>query len=414
MPGKIKMQTYAMNTHMEWADKPGNAAFFWTRDPQLVLPCADGEAGCTAPPEPRASGLDTLLNRYLDTALGVTQARAGVVRVLLPDEQTLQVISAVGLTREELEAERIMELACEECGKDSFRHGLCVTDAESCATRNASQQQLPFRSVISIPLKSPKQAEMLLGVFTLFFDTPQSSSGNPASMAVSLAGLLGGLLEHIKANREIKRAELLAERQVIANEIHDSLAQTLNYARMNTRLLNDALRKNNAAMAVKYADDIDEALETSQKTVRALITGFRSEMDPAGLLHALQTLAAQFRRRHGIALDCQIRFADLDLPLEYEIQVFNIVREAFANIAKHSDASHARLIAERRCGYYVFAIEDNGVGTFSQVEGHYGIVIMRERAQRIGGEIKLESTKGLGTCVQLFFPEPAAKMESRV
>jgi two-component system nitrate/nitrite sensor histidine kinase NarX len=199
------------------------------------------------------------------------------------------------------------------------------------------------------------------------------------------------------------------ERQSLANEIHDSLAQTLNFARMSTTLLSDAVRNSNEVMATKYARDIDEALETSQKSVRSLITDFRSEMDPAGLLHALQLLTEEFGQRHGIVLDCSLRVADLDLPLEHEIQAYNIVREALSNIAKHSSASHARLIVDHLCGFYVFTIEDNGVGTFSPVDGHYGIVIMRERAQRIGGEIKVESTKGLGTCVQLFFPEPGTK-----
>lgn len=401
-----------MNKQMEWVDKPDNAAFFWTRDPEFALPCKDGTVECCAPQEPRAGDLNALLNMYLDTALGFTRANAGVVRVLLPDEQTMQVISAVGLTSEELEIERVVELACEDCGKDSFRLGLCVADTEFCETRYGSQPHRQLRSAISIPLKSRKSTETLLGVFTLFFDTPQSSSGNAANMAVGFADLLSGLIEHIKSSRETKRAELLVERQTIANEIHDSLAQTLNYARMNTTLLSDAVRNNNGAMAAKYAGDIDEALEIGQKAVRALITDFRSEMDPAGLLHALQMLAGQFRRQHGIVLDCMIRIADLDLPLEHEIQVFHIVREALSNIAKHSSASHARLIVDRLCGYYVFAVEDNGVGTFSQVEGHYGIIIMRERAQRIGGEIRLESAKGLGTCVQLFFPEPGTKVEN--
>ncbi len=198
----------------------------------------------------------------------------------------------------------------------------------------------------------------------------------------------------------------MLERQSIANDIHDSLAQTLNYARMNTALLSDAVRNNNEVMATKYTRDIDEALEISQKAVRTLITDFRSEMDPAGLLQALQTLVEKFAQQHNIAIDCSIRIADLDLPLEHEIQAYHIVREAFSNIVKHSNASHARLIVDHLCGYYVFTVEDNGVGTFSPVEGHYGIIIMRERAQRIGGEINVESTKGLGTCVQLFFPEP--------
>lgn len=394
--------------------EPNSAAFFWTRDPEFVLPVKDSGVNACVSQESAASrtyGLKALLNTFLETATGFINAKAGVVRVLLPDEQTLQVISAVGLTGEEIETERIVELACEECGKDAFRRGLCATDVDACETRQGKQTHRQFKSVLSIPLESRNSPEVLLGVFTLYFDTPQSSTGNAANMALTFANLLSALIEHIKSSREAKRAELLIERQSIANEIHDSLAQTLNYARMNTALLNDAVRNNNEVMATKYARDIDEALEISQKAVRALITDFRNEMDPAGLLHALQALAKQFRQRHDIVLDCIIRVADLDLPLEHEIQTYYIVREALSNIAKHSNASHARLIVDHICGYHVFTVEDNGVGTFSPVEGHYGVIIMRERAQRIGGEIKVKSTKGLGTCVQLFFREPATKLE---
>ena len=397
-----------MDTKFKSTDESANIAFYWTRDPELVFPGKNGGLEACVEQEftaSRSSDLKTLLNTFLETSTSFIKAKAAVVRVLLPDEQTLQVISAVGLSGEELEAERIVELACEDCGKDAFKHGLCSTNIESCTTRNGDQPK-QFRSVISIPLVCRNSPEVMLGVFTLFFDTPQSSSGNSASMANSFADLLGSLIEHIKATREAKREELLMERQSIANDIHDSLAQTLNYARMSTTLLSDAIRNNNEVMATKYVRDIDEALEIGQKSVRTLITDFRSDMDPAGLLHALQTLVEQFVLKHYIVLDCSIRVADLDLPLEHEIQTYHIVREALSNIAKHSSASHARLIVDHLCGYYVFTIEDNGVGTFSPLEGHYGIIIMRERAQRIGGEIKVESTKGLGTCVQLFFPEP--------
>jgi two-component system nitrate/nitrite sensor histidine kinase NarX len=394
---------------MKSVDESDNVAFIWTRDPDFEIPGKNGGLDACVEQEfisSRATDLKTLLNSFLETALSVIKARAGVVRVLLPDEQTLKVISAVGLTGEELEAERIVELACEDCRKDAFKHGLCSSDVDTCETRHGDRPHRQFQSVISIPLESRNSPEVMLGVFTLFFDTPQSISGNSSNMAISFADLLGTLIDHVKSSREAKRAELLMERQSIANEIHDSLAQTLNYARMNTTLLSDAMRNNNEVMATKYTRDIDEALEIGQKAVRTLITDFRNEMDPAGLLQALQTLSDQFSKRHDIVLDCSIRVADLDLPLEHEIQVFHIVREALSNIAKHSNASHARLIVDHFCGYFVFTIEDNGVGTFSPVEGHYGVIIMRERAHRISGEIKVESTKGLGTCVQLFFPEP--------
>lgn len=404
-----------MSKKIKPVEVSANVAFYWTRDPEFILPGKNGGLEACVEQEftvSRTSDLKSLLNSFLETAVVVIKAKAAVVRVLLPDEQTLQVISAVGLSGEELAAERIVELACEDCGKDAFKHGLCSTAVDSCQTRHGDRPHEHFQSVISIPLECRNSSEAMLGVFTLFFDTPQSSSGNTATVAISFADLLGTLIEHIKTTREAKREELLKERLSISNEIHDSLAQTLNYARMSTTLLSDAIRNNNELMATKYVRDIDESLEIGQKSVRTLITDFRSDMDPAGLLHALQSMVEQFVLKHNIVLDCSIRVADLDLPLEYEIQAFNIVREALSNIAKHSSASHARLIVDHLCGYYVFTIEDNGVGTFSPVEGHYGIIIMRERAQRIGGEIKVESTKGLGTCVQLFFPEPGMNWRS--
>jgi two-component system nitrate/nitrite sensor histidine kinase NarX len=384
--------------------------FIWTSEPEFIPPDLDGGVDACVEQNflsQRANELETLLNRCLESALGMLQARAGVIRILLPDEQTLPIISTIGLSNEELEAERVSELACEDCSRDAFRHGICATAIENCETRQCGSTNQRMRSVISIPLEAREIEDTLLGVFTLFFDQPQHPSSPAAQMAVSFADMLAALIEHTRARRETRRAELLMERQSIANEIHDSLAQTMNYARMNTTLLRESLRSNNGN-ASKYVGDIEDALEIGQKAVRALITDFRSEMNPAGLLHALQDLCDEFNRRNHIVLDSKVRLADLDLPLEHEIQTYNIVREALSNIEKHSNATHARLIIDHLYGYYVFMVEDNGVGTFTPAEGHYGLVIMRERAQRISGEIHVESTKGLGTCVQFYFPEPEA------
>jgi len=391
--------------------KLGGIEFSWTREPEFHPPGLNGGIdGCVEEQVQTARPNDfrKLLNTYLESAINLAQAGAGVVRVLLPDEQTFKVISAVGLNDEETGPESIANLSCENCGRNAFRSGLCSTDVEICESMQSDTSHKKCRSALSIPLESASSPGILLGVFTLFFDSPQSSSGKTASLAAVFAELLSSLIEYVKSNREGKRAELLRERQTIANEIHDSLAQTLNFARMSTRLLDGAVRNKNELMVKKYTGELDNALEISQKAVRSLITDFRSEMDPAGLLKALHTFMAEFRTKYDIVLEFSIHVADLDLPLEHEIQVYNIVREALSNIAKHSNASHARLIVDQLCGFFVFSIEDNGVGTFTPVEGHYGITIMRERAQYIGGEIRVESTKGLGTCVQLYFPEPGA------
>ena len=362
-----------------------------------------------APAAHRAGDLKPLLEEFLATLIHTVKAAAGVVRILPPHGQTLQIISSVGLPAGMLEAESIIDLECEKRGKASIARGIYSSDISTCMIRQGcGNYNCQFKSTIAAPLESYGAAENAIGTLTIFFNTPQETSAKASKTVLAFARLLGAIIEHNKLNREAKRMDLMAERQSIANEIHDSLAQNLVFARMRTSLLIESIRTHNEAMAAKYACDIDEALEMGQKSARELITEFRCTMDPAGLPHALQTLTEQFRSRNDIALEYTNRAADLELPLEHEIQVYHIVREALANIATHSGATHTRLIVDNTCDSYLFTIEDNGSGgcTFSPVEGHYGIMIMRERALRIGGEIKVESAEGFGTRVQLFFPKP--------
>jgi two-component system nitrate/nitrite sensor histidine kinase NarX len=354
--------------------------------------------------------LRPLLEEFLSTLMSTVGATAGIVRISPPPHgQTPQIFSSVGFPAELFEIENMVSVKCESLCKAVIGHGIYSASIGECKARQGClNTDCRIQSIIAAPLESHHSSERHIGTLTLFFDTPQEPSEHVSGTLQPFTKLLGAIVEHYRSNSEAKRVELIAERQSIANEIHDSLAQTLVYARMRTSLLLESIRANNELMTTKYAHDIDDALEISQKTVRELITDFRCAMDPSGLPHALQTLTEQFCLQNNIDLEYINRIAHLELPLEYEIQVFHIVQEALANIATHSGATHARLILDFTSGYYVITVKDNGSGgcTFTPVEGHYGMLIMRERAQRIGGEIKLESSKGFGTHVQLYFPTP--------
>lgn len=361
---------------------------------------------------PRAGELKTLLVTFLQTIIGTVHATAGVVRLLSPDGHTLQIISSAGLSSElQDEAESFFEQGCEASDIETLGRAIHTLDIRSCATRqNHHYVNCRFQSLVTASLESPNQPGIPLGILTIFFDAPREAASSAMNTVVAFSEMMGAAIEYTRTNREAHRTELLAERRVIANDIHDSLAQTLTFARMRISLLLEAIRTGNELMATKYARDIDEALEISQKSARELIADFRSELNPEGLLASLEDLVEQFRERNSIVLEYHNRLVDLALPIEHEIQVYNIVREALTNIGRHSGATHARLFVDANFGYYIFTVEDNGVGahTFAPVEGHFGVMIMRERAHRIGGEIKVKSAMGLGTQVQLFFPEPSS------
>jgi two-component system nitrate/nitrite sensor histidine kinase NarX len=333
------------------------------------------------------------------------------VRLLSRDGRTLQIIGSAALSSElKDEAESFVELDCEASDIATLGRVVHASDISSCASRqHCPYASCHFQSLVAAPLESPNQPGVPLGILTVFFDAPREAARHVMNTVAAFAEMMGAAIEFTRINREAHRTEMLAERRAIANDIHDSLAQSLTYARMRVSLLLEAIRSGNELMATKYARDIEEALAGSQKSARDLIADFRSELNPGGLVAALGDLAAQFRERTSIVLEIHNRLVDLDLPVEHEVQVYHIVQEALNNIARHSGATHARLFVDAGFGYHFFTVEDNGVGanTFTPVEGHYGMLIMRERAHRIGGEIKVESAPGRGTRVQLFFPEPS-------
>ncbi len=347
-----------------------------------------------------------LLESFLGTIIKAVGASAGAVRVLSPNGHELQMVGAVGLPPEFRERENVVGLDCGVCGKAVCGMDIGLSDVSVCAQHSSC---ISFgedcKYVVAVPLKYRSDQ---LGVFTIFFTDAQDVPDDVRRIFLSFAELIGIALENTRQNRENRRISQMTERQMMANEIHDSLAQTLAYTKMRMSLLSEALRTHNEPLAFECVRDVDEALDSSQKTVRELITHFRCKMDPLGLQHALQVLASEFCERTGITLGYANWVADLDLPLEYELQVFHIVREALANIAAHSGAMHAQLTVGRDGGSYVFTIEDNGNGVCNGVpiEGHYGLMIMRERAQRIGGEIEVKSFERLGTIVRLKFPDP--------
>ena len=347
-----------------------------------------------------------LLESFLGTIIKAVGASAGAVRVLSPNGRELQMVGAVGLPPEACERENVVGLDCGVCGKAACSMDIGLSDVSVCAQHSSC---ISFgedcKYVVAVPLKYRSDQ---LGVFTIFFADVQDVPDDVQRIFLSFAELIGIALENTRQNRENRRVSQMAERQMMANEIHDSLAQTLVYTKMRMSLLSEALRTHNELLAFECVRDVDEALVSGQKTVRELITHFRCKMDPLGLQHALQALVNEFHERNSIVLGYTNWIADLDLPLEHELQVFHIVREALANIAAHSGATQARLTVGRNEGCYIFTIEDNGCGVCNGVpiEGHYGLIIMRERALRIGGEIEVRSFERLGTIVRLSFPDP--------
>ncbi len=220
---------------------------------------------------------------------------------------------------------------------------------------------------------------------------------------------LRALLPRLLAQeREGVRASARAQQQAMAAEIHDSVAQTLAYVKLRMPLLQAAITGHDAAQALNYCADVRQAVSGAHTSLRAILGQLRTPMDPRGLKFALSTSIAAFRESTQIDLTIDDRAPGLQLSAEQESQVFRIVQEALANIAKHAGAKHAWLGIEASDGRVNVVIEDDGAGlpaaALQGAPSHFGLEIMHQRAARLGGGIEFAARGGGGTRVRLQFP----------
>jgi two-component system nitrate/nitrite sensor histidine kinase NarX len=260
----------------------------------------------------------------------------------------------------------------------------------------------------SVPVKYQEQE---LGVFNLFLDRPLSAMGEDMpDLLISVGRHLGLAMEKARLESEARRVAIMEERAIIGNELHDSLAQSLIGMRLQVKLLLEDLARKDLGRAQYEAGRLRRAVEQANDDVRELLTNYRLKIGEGGLAQTLAELIERFRRDTGIAVFFQNECSALDLAPAQEIQVFYIIQEALANIRKHSGARNVRILLNNQDELYTVLIEDDGTGmdeTAAAATGeHAGLAIMRERTERLQGQIVIESEPGEGTRIVLMFNAP--------
>ncbi len=355
--------------------------------------------------------LDTLLQRFLDPIVRLSGAQGGAVRMLSAEGDQLERVSGIGLPSGLCGQGLTVDRHCGVCGEAVDGQALVwATDLSGCAQRSPGDFfGHGCQRLLAVPLQHRGRT---LGVYNLFFAGADAPGPEVMAILRSVGDLLGLALDNARLERENLRATVLHERQMMAAEVHDSLAQSIAYIKMRMPLLQDALRADDQARALQYCDDVRGVASQAHASLRAILTHLRAPMDPQGLMHALDASAEHFRRSSAAALDVVNELPDLRLAPDQEAQVFHIVKEALSNVARHAGAQHAWLhIAAAAPGEVAVLIEDDGAGlppAANAAGSHYGLEIMGERARRLGGQLEVGPRSGGGTRVRLHFPLAAA------
>jgi len=248
-----------------------------------------------------------------------------------------------------------------------------------------------------------------LGVINLFVENDFDINEELAYLLLSLGAHLGEFFERAHIESKSRLQLIKDERNIIANELHDSLAQTLASMRFQIRILDQSLQPVGDFMAFKTIESVEHALDEATTDLRELIAHCRVPIEQQGLLPAVKRAVEKFRNETGIHILLQSDEQTLPLPSNMELNAYRIVQEALANVKKHANAYIVRVLLS--CdddGNIRILIENDGKG-FDQSkihssEGeHLGLTIMKERAKHLGGELRIESEPDEGTRVELCF-----------
>lgn len=248
-----------------------------------------------------------------------------------------------------------------------------------------------------------------LGVINLYVENEIDITEELAYLLLAVGAHLGEVIKRYLRYQQEKRELIKNERNIIANELHDSLAQNLASLRFQVRILDQNLQSYGDYMAINTLENIEHSLEDAGTALRQLIAHCRVPIEEQGIIPAIKRAVDKFRKDTGINILFQCNEDELYLPSNIELNVFRIVQEALNNIKKHATAYIVRVLFNHDGhGNIHILVENDGKGfdlrkIHSSDGKHLGLSIMQERARHLGGNLKIDSEPDEGTRIELNF-----------
>lgn len=208
-----------------------------------------------------------------------------------------------------------------------------------------------------------------------------------------------------------KEMVISEQRNILAQELHDSIAQSLAFLNIQVQLLQEDFKHARHEDIEKGLLKIREGVQESYDDVRALLVHFRTRIVATDLVTSITAALEKFEGQTGIKTSFQVSGNMPILQAEVVLQLMHIVQEALSNARKHAQANlisvelmgaeQSQEPSPEQCQLF---IRDNGVGfdlNQDMGDSHVGLRIMRERAHRIGAQLMIESVLTKGSCIHL-------------
>ena len=345
--------------------------------------------------EPLAQGFAQKIRR-------LSGADAAAVRWSDEGTQRYLMLASDCLPDELVQEERCLDSGLCACGQpQATAHTRVIPILSAEDHRLGHCVRAGYASMVSVPIRLQQR---VLGEVDLFFRREATLTTADRDLYDALTGHLANAVENLRTEALVREAAVSEERTLLARELHDSIAQSLAFLKIQVSLLRQAIERQDATQMALTLGEIDTGVRESTNDVRELLLHFRTRTDSDDIEQALQTTLRKFEHQSGLRTRLVVHGHGVALPSDVQLQVLHVLQEALSNVRKHAQASEV-LLDVQRGPQWVFCVRDNGRG-FTPADGppddtHVGLQIMRERAQRIGAQVRIESIPGDGTEVRI-------------
>lgn len=354
--------------------------------------------------------LDAVLQRIVELAVEITDARYGALGVLTPDHRAIEEFITVGVTPKERAAigdppvgHGVLGILIEEVGP------LRLSDiAKDPRSVGFPPNHPPMRSFLGAPVVA--RGTVFGNIYlTEKRNAPEFTEQDKDGLLV-LATQAGIAIENARlyeeaqrAQRELARLELLEERERIAKELHDGVIQSLFAVGMGLQGTAAATDDSEVSRRLENAvEEIDRAIRDLRNYIFGLRPGILADRH---LGQALQQLATEFQAKTEV-----LTIVDVDPALASALaskapDIVQLAHEALSNVGRHAKATTCRVSLRRRGDDAVLEIDDDGSGfdTAGPRSG-MGLSNLESRVQGLGGSFTIESTEEQGTTIRALFP----------
>lgn len=269
------------------------------------------------------------------------------------------------------------------------------------------------KSFLAVPLVT--HGKVLAIAITGTFGRYRSFTQEQIQMAENIASTAALVIENTQMYEKARYTAMLEERERLAREIHDNLAQALSIVKLQTSHIDTLLKNDDKEQAQYFLGEMKSIVVEAHQDARDAIFSLRSSSTATqGLLERLQSYLDRYHEHYG--LNTHLLPPDdlsISLPAETIVQLTRILQEALANVRKHAAAKNVWVRLQQKENALHINIQDDGQGfdprKLDAGEGdHVGLQVMRERAEGLGGSLQIETIPGDGTTVTIFVPLRAA------